>query len=57
MRMSTTRDNGVTVLLAVGSHTISIRVGAWLVETLNSTSFTECVFRNVSVECVGGQII
>lgn len=39
------------------SYTISIRVGARCVETLNPTSLTERVLCNVSVKSVCGQII
>lgn len=41
---------------AVRGHTVSIRVGARSVETLNSAGFTEGVFSNVSVKRVCGQI-
>lgn len=44
-------------MTAVNGHTISIGVGTWSVETLNSTGFTESVFRNASVKRVCGQII
>lgn len=44
-------------LLAVGSRTVSIRVGPWSVETLNPTGFTEGVFCSVSVKRVCCQII
>lgn len=45
----------VTVM-CLESHTISIRVGARGVETLNPTRFTERVFCNVSIKGVRGQI-
>lgn len=44
-------------VLGVSRHTVSVRVGAWSVETLNPTGFTEGVFRSVSVERVCCQII
>lgn len=43
--------------LAVSSHTISVRVGARRVETLNTAGLTEGVFGSMSVECVCCQII
>lgn len=46
----------VTVM-CLESHTISIRVGARRVETLNPTCLAERVFRNVSIKSVRGQII
>jgi len=42
---------------AVRHHSISVRVGPWLVETLNAADTTERVLRLMSVECVGCQII
>lgn len=46
-----------TWLVWLSAVTISIRVGARGVETLNSTRLTEGVFSNVSVKRVCGQII
>lgn len=45
-----------SVSVSCQGHTISVWVGAWCVETLNSTGFTEGVFCNMSVKCVRGQI-
>lgn len=44
-------------VLGVSRHTVSVRVGAWSVETLNPAGFTEGVFRSMSVERVCCQII
>ena len=38
-------------------HTISIRVGSWSVETLNSTCLAECMLGHVGVERVGCYVL
>lgn len=45
-----------TWIQTVRGNAVSIRVGAWSVETLNPTCLTEGVLSSVCVKCVCGQI-